>query len=258
MLYLLFALSLLFPVQAPIQDGHMVDVGSVGPGQAFEVAINKVVEEGGIYGEGGYYDYAFSPNPPEGWEVIPSKRQETPLRVVIKAPPDAEEGYYVIPISLVDYMEKLPPVTFYIRVKVVKDIFDSEVSPREVSVGVGQPVRLTFHILNKGSIGDAFSLSMVCYFQDGREVKRVEKLLYVPPLTERSIPVELSLNIRGSYTCSYVVEHLPSGQKEEGVVKIEVKPSLQNDLKALSRGALILYPFHQLAYSFISLLSLIM
>jgi len=256
MLFLLFALALLFPVQAPIEDGRLIDVATIGPGQAFEVGIHKVVEEGGIYGEGGYYDYAYSPNPPEGWEVVPSKKQETPLRVIIKAPPDAEEGYYVIPIRLEDFMEKLPPVTFYLRVRVVEDIFDSSIAPREASVGVGQPARFYLRIVNKGSIGDAFGLTMRCHFQDGRLVQERQELLYIPPLTEETIPLELSFNIRGEYVCHYRVVHLPSGKAEEGSVRVVVEPSLKNDLEAVAQGALILYPFHQLAYSFISLLAL--
>ncbi|HID72639.1 TPA: hypothetical protein EYP38_01745, partial [Candidatus Micrarchaeota archaeon] len=97
-----FAVRVVAPIEFEVNEGDIIDLGTIGPGQTIEVQIEPKVDTGGMLGQGGYYDMAQATVLPEGWSSEPSKLYGRPLQVTITAAPDAPEGDYSAKVTVID------------------------------------------------------------------------------------------------------------------------------------------------------------
>ncbi|MBI5228284.1 hypothetical protein HY988_06855 [Candidatus Micrarchaeota archaeon] len=248
-----FSLDLIYPKTADIRTGQIIDLGSIGPGQTVLVQIDPIVKTGGIYGEGGQYDYAIASELPNGWTAADSKLYQNQLHVTITAPPDAPPGNYTAKITVVDERngEHLGNVTFIAKVKITWDVMDFDVTPKQVTAGPGQPASLGIKIVNKGSTSDVFRVSLV-----GPRKWQFTKEVFVPAETTKEFHYEIAGTEDGTYPSTLKIVSLASKNiAAEKNVTLTVKSDLWGDFKATNHGTLVFPIFESVAYSFAGLIS---
>ncbi len=240
-------LSLISPLNEPIKNNSVYYVGHIGPGQAISFVMEREVKTGGKFGTGGYYDYAYAFSLPENWSSKPSPLYANPLQVIVKSPPDIEEGIYVVGIALVDEknIEHLGTIKFYVKVNITYDIMDAFVDDVVKEVGENQPVRYEVVVSNKANVGDIF----VVECSAGRNY--VYKEFYVPPNSSIKTSIELSFLEEGAHEGIVRVfsKSSPNRIKKEIPIKVYVKNSLVSDLSSLEKGVLLFFSHEQLIYS---------
>ncbi len=243
MLSILLLAVLILEPSAVVEKGGEVDLEAMGPGQTISVKIEPRVEEGGIYGEGGIFDYAVVEELPQGWKGKNSKLYERPLFVSISAAPDAEEGEYSAKIKLVDEFngEKLGNFTFNVKIRISKEVMEAQISPSKITTSPGQPAVFNIIVENKGSAGDVFEIGA-----EGPKRWSFKKFVYVGPKQKKVVRYEVVGEEEEVYKAQIYVKSTASEQvKRAKEVEIVVKPTLEGDIKASANGIMI-YPFFNL------------
>lgn len=248
-----FSINILKPINDKIIDGKRYYLGKIGIGQAFEVVIEREETKGGIFGEGGYYDYAYAFQLPQGWNSIPSALYGNPLQVIIKSPENAEEGTYVIGIAVVDEnnAEGLGTKRFFIEIEVVENIMDAQLLTKSQKGGISQPIQYSVSVTNKADIGDIFVVEGIShnnYFY--REV-------YIPPHSTQEIIIEFSYPDEGTYEgeINVYMKESPNRIRKSFKVTSIVHSSLIHDFQSLPKGFPLFYVINLLSYYIISFIS---
>ncbi len=247
------AINIISPVETEVNQKDIIDLGTIGPGQTISVLIEPEVHKGGMYGTGGFYDYAVATALPEGWTAKDSKLYGTPLQVTITADPNAEEGYYYSSITVVDefYGEKLDNLTFSARVTISYDVVDISIDPTYVKTGPGQPARFSITIMNKGSTGDAFEIK-----SEGSKRWEFKRAVFVPAESSKTIYYEIAGEEEETYKTTISVESLASSIiHDEKEVTVDVQSSIIDDIKATNNGVLIFPVFEGIVYAFLGLIA---
>ena len=247
------AITIASPVEQEVGEGDIIDLGTIGPGQTISVLIKPQVMEGGIYGEGGYYDMAVVSSLPEGWSGDDSKLYGRPLQVTITADPNAEEDDYYAKITVIDefYGEKLDNVTFSARITVSYDVVEVGIEPTYVRTGPGQPARFGITITNKGSTGDAFEIKSV-----GAKRWEFTRSVFVPAENSKTIYYEIAGEEEETYKTTISVESLASPIiHDEKEVTVDIHSNIVDDLKATNNGVLIFPIFEGIVYAFFGLIA---
>ena len=248
-----FSINLVSPQVKNVENGDIIDLGTIGPGQTVSLQIEPLVKTGGIHGIGGQYDQALVTDIPPGWSSTASKLYQNPLQVTISSSPSASEGDYSTKIAVVDEGngEQLGNVAFTARVHVVHDVLDVGVSPATIKVGPGQPARFAIDITNKGSTSDVFDVSA-----PGPKRWAFRKQVYVPAQTTKTVYYEIVGNEEETYKTTIKVTSISSGIiTEEKNVTLLVESDLFGDYKATNNGVLIFPIFESLPYSLAGLIS---
>lgn len=248
-----FAINLVSPAVQNVKEGDIVDIGTMGPGQTISVLIAPQVTSGGIYGQGGVYDYAIAENLPSGWTSQGSKLYQNPLQVTITADPDAAEGNYSIPIKAVNEFngEQLGNFTFTALLHITYDVMGFDVSPTDITVGPGQPARFAISISNKGSTGDVFDVSA-----NGSKRWAFTKDVFVPAQSTKTIYYEIAGNEEQTYSAPIQVVSSASPKiSAQRNVTMVIKTDLIGDYKATNNGVVVFPIFESLAYSLAGLIS---
>ena len=243
MLGILLLSILILEPSAVVEKGGSVDLGAIGPGQTISMKIEPKVSEGGIYGEGGVFDYAVVEELPPGWKGKNSKLYERPLYVSITAAHTAEEGQYQARVKLVDEFngERLGNFTFNVKIRVSKDVMDAEISPERITTSPGQPAVFTIIVENKGAAGDVFEIGA-----EGPKRWSFKKFIYVAPKQKKVVRYEVVGEEEEVYKAKIYVKSTASEEiKRAKEVEIEVRPTLEGDIKASANGIMI-YPFFNL------------
>jgi hypothetical protein len=259
MLSLLLFLSLSFsilvvsPLQKNVDDGDVIDLGTIGPGQTVSIQIDPLVSEGGIHGIGGQYDMAVAEDLPRGWTSEKSKLYQNPLQVTITADPEAEPGNYSAKVVVIDEYngEELGNVTFDVLVEITYDVMDFKVSPAYLEVGPEQPARFSITIENKGSTSDVFQVSA-----EGPKRWEFKKPVFVPAQSSKTIQYEIVGREEETYRATVSVVSLASDNiADEENVTLFIKPSLIGDYKATNNGVIVFPIFQAPIYSLAGLIS---
>lgn len=245
--HLLFSIQLVSPVIREISENETVYIGKIGPGQTISVEVYPKVFEGGKFGRGGNYDYAYAWALPPKWKSTPSKIYGNPLQVSLTPPPDAKEGNYTIEINVEDEGngELLGVYRFFVMVEITHDNLGLSVKPQKQTVGIDQPAVFTITIENKVDSGDIFIVS-----SQGVPGWEFSKPVYVPPRSNKSIAYEIvyseeELFAGKIYTQS---QSSPVVRQEVGFA-VDVRSDFISDCKAVNRGTLLFSPFEGLIYS---------
>lgn len=256
MLSLSFALTLQSPSVAGVDDGDVIDLGTIGPGQTVSILIDPIVKEGGIHGTGGYYDLAYADDLPRGWKSEKSElygNVYAPLQVTITADPDTPEGNYTALVTVADEGngEMLGNVTFTVKVRITWDVMDVDVTPEYKTVGPGQPARFGITILNKGSTSDVFEVSA-----EGPKRWEFTKPVFVPAESSRIIYYEIVAEEEETYKATISVVSLASRNiAEEKNVTLFVHSDLLGDYKATNNGVMVFPIFEAPIYAMAGLIS---
>lgn len=248
-----FSIDLVSPSRSGVDNGDIIDIGTIGPGQTVSILIDRKVTTGGIHGEGGFYDLAVAEDLPRGWTSKESKLYQDPLQVTITADPEAPEGLYTMRVKAIDEGdgEELGNVSFIARVRVTWDVMDFDVSPGYKSVGPGQPARFGLTITNKGSTGDAFQVSAT-----GPKRWEFTKAVFVPAESSRTVYYEIVGEEEETYSADLKVVSLASDRiAEEKNVTLMIKSDLLGDYKATNNGVLIFPIFEAPLYALAGLIS---
>ncbi|MBN1170403.1 hypothetical protein JXA56_05230 [Candidatus Micrarchaeota archaeon] len=248
-----FAIQLTAPFSAEVEEGDIIDLGTIGPGQTVSIEVNPIVTEGGIHGIGGQYDMAAAEDLPRGWKSKKSKLYGNPLQVTITADPDAPEGEYSAKVLVMDEFdgEELGNITFTAKIRITWDVMDFDVKPTSITVAPAQPARFDITITNKGSTGDVFEVSA-----PGPQRWEYRKHVFVPAKTSRTVSYEISGYEEESYFTTISVVSLASGNiyAEENVA-LTIKPGLIGDYRATNNGLLLFPIFEASIYSLAGLIS---
>jgi hypothetical protein len=248
-----FAITLESPSMEDVKSGDVIDLGTIGPGQTVNLLIDPKVDTGGLHGTGGFYDQAMAQELPRGWTTADSKLYQNPLQVTITANPDAPEGNYTMLVKVVDENdgEKLGNITLIVKVRVVWDVMDFDVSPAYTTAGPGQPARFGLTIVNKGSASDAFEIS-----SSGSKRWEFKKHVLVPAQTSKTIYYEVVGEEEETIKANLKVVSLASSNiAEEKNVTLTIKSDLLGDYKATNNGVIIFPIFEAPIYGLAGLLS---
>lgn len=238
-----YSLEVLEPKKFTIQNGSEIEIGDVGPGQTFAIAVSPKVSTGGRYGLGGAYDRMFITSLPPDWTFENSKFYTDPLQAFVTISKNASEGTYEVLVTLWDEAGEYglgDNLTFKVKVNVKKDVLDMEVSPSSVLVGAGQPARYTITIFNKGAANDLFTIS-----SSGVKNWEFKKNIYIPAFSSKTVVYEVvgqeeenyKLTIKATSSSSDLI----SIQKD---VSLYIKTNLLSDYLAINNGV-ILFPLTQ-------------
>lgn len=247
------ALHVLAPVDKEINEGDVVHIGSIGPGQTIEVLVEETVRTGGRFGEGGVFDSAVVEKLPLGWSSVPSKLYDRPLRVAITADPEAAEGGYLAKIKLIDEnnVDGLEEKSFFVKLNVTYDVMDAEVTPLYVKTGPGQPARFEITINNKGSTGDVFVIT-----SEGQKRWEFKRSVFVPAKSSKTISYQIVGNEEEVYRNRILVQSAASPLIHyEKNITVVIESGIISDMKATNNGVLLFPVFESLVYSFFGIIS---
>ncbi len=223
-------------------ESKMFNIGTIGPGQTIDLKMNPIVTKGGIYGEGGYYDYAIA-EVPNGWRYSESKLYANPMHLTVTADKNAKEGEYTIKIIVIDEYnsEKLGNLSFYIKVNIEKEVVGLKVSPEKIITSPNQPAVFNLIIENKGSVSDVFEVGA-----KGPQRWNFRKFVLIPPQESKVIRYEIVGEEEEKYTAEIYVKSTASDQIYLSKnVEIEIRPTVLGDIEATTNG-LIIYPIFNL------------
>jgi hypothetical protein len=249
-----FALNVLAPVSAQVEQGSSIAIGNVGPGQTFSIVVDPGVATGGPYGTGGSYDQLSASALPAGWASAPSKIYATPLQADISVPSDAPDGDYVVALKLWDEAGDKglgPDVEFTANVTVTHDVMDMSVSPISLSTGAGQPARYTITIANKGMANDVFVVGST-----GVRTWEFRRSIYIPSQTTKTLNYEVVGDDEADYDVKIWARSSSSDRiGAEVPVTLRVNTDLLSDFKAVNRGVLLFPSAEAPLYFIVGLLS---
>jgi hypothetical protein len=255
MLSLSFSINLVSPAISNLENGDVIDLGTIGPGQTVYIQIDPIVTEGGIHGIGGTYDEAIAENLPRGWRFERSKLYQDPLQVTITADPDAPEGNYTAIVTVIDENngELLGNVSLIVKVRITWDVMDFDVSPSYKIVGPGQPARFKITVTNKGSASDVFQVSTT-----GAKRWEFVKPVFVPAKTSKKFYYEIVGEEEETYTSTVKVVSLASDNiADERNVTIFINSNLFGDYRATNNGVVVFPIFEAPIYATAGLISTI-
>ncbi|MEW6035674.1 MAG: hypothetical protein AB1529_03615 [Candidatus Micrarchaeota archaeon] len=248
-----FALDIVSPSVIDVEDGDVIDIGTIGPGQTVSILIDPIAKEGGLHGQGGQYDEALVMDLPKGWTSEDSKLYQNPLQVTITADPDAPEGNYTARVRVIDENngELLGNVTFEVKVRVTWDVMDFDVSPTYKTVGPGQPARFELKIRNKGSTSDVFQVSAT-----GAKRWEFVKPVFVPAQSTKTFYYEIVADEEETYKTTLKVVSMASDNiADEKNVTLFVQSNLMGDYRAANNGVIVFPIFEAPIYAAAGLVS---
>jgi len=250
---LVSAISILKPLNAAIVDGGTYDFGTMGPGQAMSVLIERTETTGGKYGTGGYYDFANASQLPAGWSVAPSKLYDNPLQVVIISGENATVGSYTIPITVYDENngEGLGNKTFMASIYIDDNVLGLEKASGTSYAGENQPVRFTMRLQNRGNAGDIFVIEGVSFKQ------RIVREIYAAPESETLVPFEFVYQGSGPQTVNFTAysKNSPTRVRKALSYPVMIRNTLQADLGSMGYGVVIFPLFEHGSYALGHILS---
>ncbi len=244
-----FSVSMVSPVSTQIEQGSVIEVGNVGPGQTFAVLVEPKVATGGRFGLGGAYDQLRASSLPYGWASTPSKLYSNPLQADITVPKDAPDGEYDVELTLWDEAGDLglgEDVAFTVHVTVTRDVMDMKVEPASLTVGAEQPARYTITILNKGIANDVFLVG-----SNGVRNWEFRRSIYIPSGTSKTISYE----VVGSEEADYKIKIWARSSSSDSIfseqdASLRVDTSLFSDYRAVNHGVL-LFPLTSAPFYFV-------
>lgn len=248
-----FSLNIVEPLSKTINQGEVIQLGPIGPGQTVFISINPEVTTGGKFGFGGQYDIASVVSTPKNWKYKDSKINGKPLQIEITADKFAEDGSYLSKIKVADEDggEKLEDFIFNVNVTINRDVMGVSIEPKKVSVGPGQPARYAITVTNKGTTSDVFEVNSTGVGKWG-----FKKFVYVPPKSTKMFYYEITENEEETYTPTIKVTSTSSPLiHSEEKVTFSVSSDLFSDYKATNHGTLVFPLFEMPIYALSGLIS---
>ncbi|NUN11579.1 hypothetical protein HUU53_02945 [Candidatus Micrarchaeota archaeon] len=245
------SVKILSPTQQTLSSlGETIDLGVIGPGQTIEVVADRtsgVKAVTSASGEGiALWDSLTAVDLPDGWSSKPSKLYEQPLRAFITASKNAPDGVYEVSLRLLDEYEGANQFVFKAKITISRKVLETSLFQEKIVSGTGQPAVYYIRIANKGSASDAFDISLQGLPQSWSYSKKV----FVPFKSETIVPYELIATDTGEYKFNFnVVSYSSEDIRSVENAELKAESSLIQDLRAVSRGALLFPNAEQVIYS---------
>jgi hypothetical protein len=241
------------PTEVIVSYGETYNANYIGPGQTMSIMISTRVDKGGKYGQGGYWDYLKTEELPEGWTATESEYGKY-LKINIRAPSNAVEGKYIIPIKVRDD-ENLDEiggeVTFDIHVEVKYDLIYLEVKPEKMIVATGSPARYYITLQNPSTASDIFVIET-----EGLVGWEYTKEIFVPSKGKIETYYEI-VNMEDKEIPLKVRAYSLSSDKinDEKEIVLVTKSNPYYDILSTKNGLLLYPPFEYLIYGFFYLIA---
>lgn len=222
------------PVSATLYNNGNIYLGKVGPGESFYVLANSsTINSTGSPVSPIGWDTLTALNLPSGWSAQASPLYESPMKMKITVAPNAPDGSYTFLVRAVNVQNYsgIGNLTFTARINVTTDVFKLQVSPLQVSSGIGQPTDLGVVINNTGISDDPFLITArglpAWNFTDSVISLHAHSTLFMYPIFANE-PGIYTFNLTvASSTSPLIVQSYP--------VSFYVNASLYNDYKAIGR-----------------------
>lgn len=242
------------PYNATLYNSGSVYLGDVGPGQTFYITITAAsTNSNGLLINYGWNSFT-AMNLPEGWVVQNSSFNTQTLSINIRPAENAPDGRYSFNLTAINTgnYSGLGTVQFTAYVNVTTDVFKLNLSPTNVSAGIGKPTNIYITIDNTGVSDSPFVVSVAGL--PGWSAQPLEVIALHS--TTKSIVFPLYEYTPGVYTAVFHVESLASPLVYKNTnVTLVVKPSLYNDYLAIGQGAPIFPIIYEPAYAIEYLIS---
>ncbi len=246
-------LQIVGPVSANLTGGRTIALGKVGPGESFYVlgsaqttnASGKLINIG--------WDELTAVSLPQGWSAQQSPLYENPMKMKITVDPLAQSGTYHMVLRAVNVgnYSRLGNLTFNAYVNVSLNVFDLNVSPRNIQAGPGQPVDIKVEINNTGISDDPFVIR-------GLGLPAWNKSIQVISLhgEDNRFVYPVYINEPGFYRFNITVNSSSSSLISKSyAMGLTVNESLLNDYSAIGQGIILSPIVYEPAYAVMSLVS---
>lgn len=245
--------EILEPENLIVSYGETFDANYIGPGQTMSIMISTRVDKGGKYGRGGYWDFLKTESLPEGWTATESEYGKI-LKINIRAPGDAKEGKYIIPIVVIDdeNLDEIgEEVRFNMEIEVKYDLIHLNVEPEEMTVSTGSPARYHITLENPSTASDIFVIETegLVGWEHTRKVfvpskGKIDTYYEIVNMEEKEIPLKVR-----AYSLSSEKIH------DEKDIKLITKSNPYYDILSTKNGLLLYPPFEYLIYGFFYLVA---
>ncbi|MEM2974342.1 MAG: hypothetical protein QW112_01810 [Candidatus Micrarchaeia archaeon] len=235
----IFATSaeMLEPMVKTINDGEIINLGKIGPGQTIDIVVNGVVKQA-RFGIEGRWQVLRVVELPEGWQGFDSKELATRMKAGVKAAADAKDGDYKIAFRLEEDPNKqqgLGTVTFYIVISISRDILNFTFQKEQIETGVGQPARYPITLKSTSAASDVFDI-----YCNNMPTWNYKKSVHIPAGGAVSTFYEISSNEEKEYKPIIIIKSQSSDEvKIEKEVNLIVKTDVVGDIKATKNGVLL-------------------
>ncbi len=225
------------PVSGRLYDNGSIYIGKVGPGESFYVLASATTTNasGALVNLG--WDTLVAVQKPQGWSTQPSPKYQDPMKIKITADPNALNGTYELVLRAINFgnYSKLGNLTFDVFVNVTPNVFESNVTPTSLSVGVGQPANLYVNINNTGASDDPFIIDAI-----GLPAWNVSDEVIALHGTQSTFVYPVLINQPGVYHFNLTVSSATSPMLQKAYnIKLVAQASLLNDYGAVGEGALL-------------------
>jgi len=256
-------LQVVEPVQARYDraSGQEIDLGMIGPGQAFDIVslpdTGEISAQGKQSGKELYATWdkveVVEATLPPGWkgEKALSYEKRIVSRVVVSR--DTPEGYYTFMLKATDDYNGVEPLLVKVKILVSKNFLQIKVTNPQVSTGVWVPAVYEIHLKNDSSGSEAFDV-----WTEGLPKEwEARQRFFIPHNSAKTFRFEVVPEELGDYKFILVAQSV-SSPETRAVEKVGIKAetTLSNDLKAISRGILVFPGIEQVAYSFAGIIGL--
>ncbi len=243
------------PVPGLIYQNGSMYLGKVGPGESFYVMASAATVDtsGKLINIG--WDTLKAVQLPAGWSAQQSPLYANPMKMKITTSPNSSDGTYrmVLQAENVGNYSKLGNLTFTAYINVSTDVFDVNVTPSSLDLGVGQPGNIYLTIRNTGASDDPFIIS--AYGLPNLN-STTQKIILHSTTTSSAYPI--SINEPGVYTLYINVTSTSSSLVHKlYAINTTVSASLLNDYTAASEGAIISPVIFQPAYAIMHLIEVL-
>lgn len=240
------------PVNRVVENGTVIELGAVGPGQTLELKFSR--DSGALSvvnpqtGKNALWDKAEAINLPEGWVTRDSLLYENPLTVFVTVSPSAREEDYLFSVKFTDEYEGLAPQIIRFKVRPTTEVVDVTLENPTLTTGVGQPAVYTFNIKSKSSASDTFTIRSSGLPYDWTFTKTI----LLPHNQEKKIVYEVVGNIQKDVSFSFDITSLSSANIKRNVnARVITVTSLLQDAKATSLGLPLFPSIEQNIYALI-------
>ncbi len=246
-------LSVSAPISKVLHNNNTVYLGKVGPGESFFVLASAATtnQSGTLVSIG--WDTLQTISLPSGWTVQNSLLYQTPMKMKVTVAPNAANGTYPLTIRAVNVgnYSKLGNLTFQAYINVTPNVFSSNVTPLNLTAGLGQPVNIKITINNTGASDDPFLINaygLPAWNQPTQVIaahSTVNTYLYPVFVNEPNV---YHFNLTINSTTSPLIH-------KTYAITLVAKASLLNDYSSTGQGVVLSPIIYEPAYALMLLIS---
>ena len=245
------------PIVKSISDGETVELGTIGPGQTLALTVKGTeIGKGGLQANWGVLGVL---EVPTGWQGFDSDVYAKNMKATIKADSNAPDGIYLVKLILTECEDKfaecsfqqgLGKITFYGKIRISRDVMNTNIKQVDMTTGIGQPARYPIKIENKGAANDIFEISV-----EGIPEWNFIKRVYVAAGETLNTFYEIVPNEEKEYKPTITIKSISSDRlMQKYDVRLVSKSNVIGDIKATKNGVLIFPTTLEPLYSLMGIL----